>query len=83
MNPLQWCYSLCIFLPYKGWIQKDASATDYSDINELAEEDEEKYYKHAAATIFSHKKVTTSAGEKYRLINPHFLFFFFCFKHLA
>ena len=64
------------FLPYKGWIQKDASATDYSDINELAEEDEEKYYKHAAATIFSHKKVISSAGEKYRLINPHFLFFF-------
>lgn len=83
MNPLHWCYSLCIFFPYKGWIQKDASATDYSDINELAEEDEEKYYKHAAATIFSHKKATTSAGEKYRLINPHFLFFFFCFKHLA
>ena len=64
------------FLPYKGWIQKDASATDYSDINELAEEDEEKYYKHAAATIFSHKKVTTSAGENYRLINTHFFLFF-------
>ncbi|CAH3126773.1 unnamed protein product [Porites lobata] len=48
-----------------SWIQKDASATDYSDINELAEEDEEKYYKHAAATIFSHKKVTTSADDDY------------------
>lgn len=69
-------------LPYEGWIQKDASATDYSDINELAEEDEEKYYKHATATIFSHKRVTSAAGEKYRLINLNFFFLFLLFLNI-
>ena len=55
---------LVVFLfIFIGWIQKDAGATDYSDITELAEEDEEKYYKHAAASIFSQKKSTTSTGE--------------------
>lgn len=46
----------------EGWIQKDSSATDYSDISELAEEEEEKYYKHAVS-IFSQKQNTSTAGK--------------------
>lgn len=46
----------------EGWIQKDSSATDYSDISELAEEEEEKYYKHAVS-IFSQKQNTSTTGK--------------------
>jgi len=53
---------LCILYLFSGWIQKDSGATDYSDITELAEEEEEKYYKHAVS-IFSQKKNTSSPGK--------------------
>ncbi|XP_015777598.1 PREDICTED: transcription initiation factor TFIID subunit 1-like isoform X2 [Acropora digitifera] len=45
-----------------SWIQKDSSATDYSDITELAEEEEEKYYKHAVS-LFSQKKGASFADD--------------------
>ncbi|XP_015772967.1 PREDICTED: transcription initiation factor TFIID subunit 1-like [Acropora digitifera] len=47
-----------------SWIQKDSSATDYSDITELAEEEEEKYYKHAVS-LFSQKKGASFAEDDY------------------
>lgn len=60
------CVLLCF--QFSGWIQKAFSATDYSDITELAEEEEEKYYKHAVS-IFSQKKSASSAGRyKYMII---------------
>ena len=55
------CCLLYILLSSAGWIQKDSNATDYSDISELAEEEEEKYYKRAVS-IFSQKKNADSAG---------------------
>ena len=43
----------CLYsLPFRlGWILNDSSATDYSDITELAEEEEENFYKHAVALV--------------------------------
>ena len=55
-------YFVLCFSIVAGWVQKDSSATDYSGISELAEEEEEKYYKHAVS-IFSRKKNTSTAGK--------------------
>ena len=46
---------------WSGWIQKDASATDYSDINELAEEDDkDRFYQHAVTFAANINKDKTS-----------------------
>ena len=69
---LSYIHMLYILLLFSGWIQKDSGATDYSDITELAEEEEEKYYKHAVS-MFSQKKNTSSAGKLQIVINLEIL----------
>ena len=40
------------FSAFLGWVQKDTSATDYSDISELAEEEDKKiFYQHGLSFV--------------------------------